>query len=71
MDLKAFSVVYFPSDNSIEVVPSSWLSTDQGTCPFPTIQGKGFKDLQQNPNSTPDTAWPVWNVEVKKTYGNS
>ena len=70
MDLKKYAVVFFPIDNSIEVVPSNWLSADQKKCPFPVILPKGFKATQKDFNSTPDRNWPLWDSEVKRTFGN-
>ena len=69
MDLKQFSVVYFPFDNAIEVVPSIWVSVDQTKCQFPSRTYKGFKKIQKNPASPPSPSWPSWDVEIKKTYG--
>ncbi len=69
MEFKKFSVLFFPSDNSIEVVPSKWISEDKKTCPFPLAGVVNFKELQKDSNSSPDPSWPIWEVVVKKTYG--
>jgi len=69
MELKSFVVVLFPSDNSVEVVPSKWLSEDQNTCAFPPSPPKGFRELQKNPDASPLSDWPAWNIEIKKAYG--
>ncbi len=68
--LKKFSVVYFPSDKTLDFVPSIWISEDRIVCRFPKNHPRGFKKLQENPESTPDPLWPLWAVEIKKTYGN-
>lgn len=67
---KQFAVVEFPSDHTVDVAPSKWLSEDHLTCPFPVNPPSGFKKIQKDPTSTPDPKWPVWSVEVKKFYGN-
>lgn len=66
--LKDFAVVVFPSDHTVDVAPSKWLSEDQLKCPFPANPPIGFKKVQKDPGSTPDPNWPVWGVEVKKYY---
>ena len=71
MDSRQFSVVFFPSDNSVEVVPTNWLSADQKQCPFPLGKSKGLKKLQKNANSVPDSAWPTWDVSLAKTYSKA
>ncbi|OXA48256.1 hypothetical protein Fcan01_17363 [Folsomia candida] len=65
---KQFAVVEFPSDHTVDVAPSKWLSEDHLTCPFPVNPPSGFKKIQKDPTSTPDPKWPVWSVEVKKFY---
>lgn len=68
---KKFTVVHFLADKSVEVVPSTWLSKDGKTCPFPISQPKGFKKLQEDENSVPDPLWPFWIIDNLKSYGNS
>jgi len=67
--LKNYSVVHFSVDNSIEVVPSSWILPEQDKCHFPIVQPKGFKRIQENWESSPDPSWQIWEVAIKKTYG--
>ncbi|OXA47039.1 hypothetical protein Fcan01_18276 [Folsomia candida] len=66
--LKKFSVVYFPSDKTIEVVPSKWILEDRQKCPFPINLPTGFRKIQKDSSSTPDPNWPIWEVELKKSY---
>ncbi|OXA48417.1 hypothetical protein Fcan01_16533 [Folsomia candida] len=49
MSQQKFSVVYFPSGKTIEVVPR-------------------FRKIQKDSSSTPDLHWPIWEVEIKKSY---
>jgi hypothetical protein len=67
--LKKFSVVHFPSDSSVEAVPSIWISADRNTCPFPINRPRGFQRLQECSNSVADPIWPVWAIEFLGTYG--
>ena len=68
---KKFTVFYFFSDNSIEVVPSKWISTEQKTCPFPRDSESvpGFINIQRNFESVPDPSWPVWPGQCKSSHG--
>ena len=68
IDLKSFVVVNFDTDDSVEVVPATWISEDQSACPFPTTIPRNFGRLQIDPNSTPDSDWPVWGVTCVKGY---
>ncbi|OXA43304.1 hypothetical protein Fcan01_22144 [Folsomia candida] len=63
--LKQFYVVEFPADQTIEVVPKTWLSDDNKKCTFSSNTPKGFKKLQEDPNSRPDPLWTSWDIIVK------
>lgn len=69
MKLKTFSVVHFPTDNSYEVVPSSWISEDQISAYFPSNKPKGFQTLQSSSDGVADSSWPTWEISIIKSYG--
>ncbi|OXA45205.1 hypothetical protein Fcan01_19794, partial [Folsomia candida] len=63
--LKQFCVVEFIADQTIEVVPKTWLSEDNKKCTFPSNRPKGFKKIQEDPHSLPDPLWKSWEIVVK------
>lgn len=69
MELKSFSVVNFLIDNSVEVVPSSWITEDQKHCVFPSNKPQGLQKLQAQAGSKVDKSWPVWEITILKSYG--
>lgn len=64
-----FSVVHFPTDGSVEVVPSGWISNEESSCPFPKNRPKGFQKLQETCDSVADPLWPSWDVDILGNYG--
>lgn len=70
MDLKKFTAVHFIEDNSFEVVPSTWISECQGQAKFPANKPKGFLKLQEQFDAVAEKNWPVWRIEILKSYGN-
>jgi len=52
---KTFSIVEFTVDNTVEVVPSSWVSETQENCKYPSPIPKGFLKVQWNVDSLVDT----------------
>lgn len=70
-DLKSFVVVHFyNSDDTYEVVPRHWISEDQTTSHFPAGPSKAVLKLQTNKNTSVDPAWPVYDINIIKSYGN-
>ncbi|OXA40659.1 hypothetical protein Fcan01_24605 [Folsomia candida] len=63
--LKQFCVVEFIADQTIEVIPKTWLSEDNKKCTFPSNRPKGFKKIQEDPHSRPDPLWKSWEIVVK------
>ncbi|OXA49202.1 hypothetical protein Fcan01_15515 [Folsomia candida] len=63
--LKQFCVVEFIADQTIEVVPKTWLSEDNKKCTFPSNRPRGFKKIQEDPDSRPDPLWKSWEIVVK------
>jgi len=66
--LKAFTVVHF-EDDSVEVVPSTWITEDQQHCSFPDPPPKGFKKLQRAVGSEPEETWEKFPCKCIKSYG--
>lgn len=67
--MKQFCVIIFAVDNSVAVVPSTWI-LENNKCYFPHPLPPSFKKLQKNPNSLSDVDnWQVWEIEIKKQYG--
>lgn len=64
---KKFSVVNFNSDNSVEAIPSSFLSTDKTQVRYPKNPPAGFKTLLEDSEATPDSSWETWEVTVVAT----
>lgn len=67
--LKAYCVVNFLSDNSVEVVPATWLSEDQNNCFWPKKTPNNFRTLRDNPESVPLLGWEPHQVQVINAYG--
>ncbi|OXA47559.1 hypothetical protein Fcan01_17679 [Folsomia candida] len=66
--MKQFCVIIFAVDNSVAVVPSTWI-LENNKCYFPHPLPPSFKKLQKNPNSLSDVDnWQVWEIEIKKQY---
>jgi hypothetical protein len=69
----SFSVVSFPIDNSVEAVPTKWLSEDRQFCPWPKKAGNSvnFRKLLQDSSSSPGLNWEQFQINVIKEYGKS
>jgi hypothetical protein len=52
---KPFTVVLFPCDNSVEDVPTKWISSDKKTCLWPnkSLKRTVLQKLTGDPNSCP------------------
>jgi hypothetical protein len=63
---KKFTIVSF-SDQSVEVVPTIWISNQQ--CWFPQEVSKGFSKLQSNPDTQVGSNWKLFDIVVVGTSG--
>jgi len=68
---KTFSIVEFTIDNSVEIVPSSWISENQQECKFPCPIPKGFLKVQSNIDSPTEENWTDYKISFVKRYGKS
>lgn len=68
---KNFVVVSFECDNSVEVVPKTWLSEDKKKCSYPKKIPTNFHNLRTNCNSTPGNNWNSFTIDVIKSYGKT
>jgi hypothetical protein len=64
-----FTVVHFPLDNSVEAVPSKWISEDLKVCPWPKRKSASFDKVIRDPISTPGTDWELYEIRIIKRYG--
>ncbi|CAL8110415.1 unnamed protein product [Orchesella dallaii] len=71
MSEKKFSVIKFGLDESVEYVPTSWLASDSKSVSFLSTKPKNFLKHKQTPDSAPDSAWPIWEVDVVKSYDST
>lgn len=67
--MKNFSVVSFKKDNTVEAVPSRWITEDHLSCYWPKKYPKNFKAILQSSESVPGKDWVLYEVEVVKSYG--
>lgn len=68
---KNFTVVHFQDDNSVEVVPSKWISNldDKILCYWPNRKPDNFKHLLEDHTSCPPDNWNKWIVSIVKSHG--
>lgn len=61
-----FSVVKFKIDSSVQVVPSSWLSTNKGQCKWPPGP---CKDISADIRAVkkPGDHWPLFDIRIFKS----
>jgi hypothetical protein len=64
-----FTVVHFPLDNSVEAVPSKWISEDLKVCPWPKRKSASFDKVIRDPTSTPGPDWELYEIRIIKRYG--
>lgn len=71
--LVKISVIEFHVDNGVTVVPSSWISEQDGEkyCAFPNPIPKEFETIKSNANSRPGKDWIIYEVTCVKTYGKN
>lgn len=71
MSSKPFAVIKFQFDNTVDFVPTGWLSVDnEGTnVRFPRTLNVAAQQLKKDKNSFPKISWPIWKVEVIKHCG--
>lgn len=67
--MKKFSVVSFKKDNTVEAVPSAWITDDKISCHWPKKYPKNFKSIIQCSDSVPGGDWILYAVDVIKSYG--
>lgn len=67
--MKAFSVIKFTVENSVEAVPSTWLSDNNKSCFWPNKSVKNVKKLLADSRSLPGGDWDCFEVELIKEYG--
>lgn len=69
-----FAVVHFtnPDDNSVDIVPAKWLSSDGNNCLWPKENvTPAFSNHKLNPNFRPKKGWVYHPCVVKGKYGKS
>jgi hypothetical protein len=64
-----FSVVNFDCDNSVEVVPTTWLDEKGRICLWPKKYPNNFAVLKSDPLSVPGCSWQSLEVTLVSTYG--
>jgi len=64
-----FAVVHFYVDNSVEAVPSTWLTVDKTSCYWPKKIPANFKSVRDNPLSIPGEVWEIFEILVVKFSG--
>lgn len=67
LQMSLFTVVEFPEDNSVEVVPTKWIDFENNTCLYK--DGPAGARLRRNSESIPQPEWPTYRVKVKAHYG--
>jgi len=65
---KTFSIVEFAVDNTVEIIPSFWISEDHQSCKFPCPIPKGFLKVQSNIDSPIDPKWTEYEIKLVKSY---
>ncbi len=59
----------FEKDNTVEAVPSTWISEDNLSCRWPKKYPKNFRSIVQSADTTPGIDWILYEVKVIKSYG--
>ena len=67
--MSRFTVVEFPEENSIEVVPTKWVNFENQTCLYK--DGPEGARLRRNPESIPQPEWPVHRIKVKAHFSKT
>lgn len=62
-----FSVVCFPDDDSVEVVPADWMR-GTNSCVWPNCRGKNLRSAIENVDE-PDDSWKLYAIRVLGQYG--
>jgi len=63
-----FSVVTFQSDNSVQLVPTNWLSSTKKQCRWPVGPQKGISSIISK-NKPPGKNWPFVTIKLLKETG--
>ncbi|OXA38411.1 hypothetical protein Fcan01_26827 [Folsomia candida] len=67
-NLKEFVLFEFELDKGVEVVPSTWISTDRTKCKFLNPIPKGFSSVQSDQCALPDNGWTSYDILYVGTY---
>ncbi|OXA50343.1 hypothetical protein Fcan01_15298 [Folsomia candida] len=62
------AIVHFPSDDTVEIVPTSWLNYQATHCQFPPTGEKGVKKIKKR-SGAPLNHWAVYEAAVLKYFG--
>ncbi|OXA48766.1 hypothetical protein Fcan01_16632 [Folsomia candida] len=61
------AIVHFPSDDTVEIVPTSWLNDQATHCQFPPTGEKGVKKIKKR-SGAPLNHWAVYEAAVLKYF---
>ncbi|OXA51644.1 hypothetical protein Fcan01_13905 [Folsomia candida] len=61
------AIVHFPSDDTVEIVPTSWINDQATHCQFPPAGEKGVKKIKKR-SGAPLSHWAVYEVTVLKYF---
>jgi len=68
MDNSSHGIAFFPTDNSVEVIPKSWVIQDGEKAYYPPHGTKSVKKLVKR-GDDPSLEWPLFDVKVYKWFG--
>ena len=68
-DLKSFVVVHFFEEDSVEVIPKTWLNNSLDHCCFLKKIPNNFSEIRSNSEAPPNSKWSKFPVLVIKSYG--
>ena len=63
-----YCIVNFRDDNTVEVVPTAWLSKDGLFCQWPPFKGARFTNAVKS-NEEPLASWSTETVHVIRRFG--
>lgn len=67
--LKKYSVVEFTKDNTIEVIPSSWMKADRTFAHWPRFKSQSQYLKLVREGKEPDKTWELLDIRFFKTTG--
>lgn len=62
--MKKFSIIEFTEENAVEIIPSSWLSSDKKTTLWPPIVTPSLLKKYLTNNTEPGTNWNLVKIRV-------